>query len=94
MIANRQKSPHHITNRVKRCISVQAILSSLRACIYSMLAVPQNDPMAFRSDRRLGDDTARPGVVNYHIPGEDHLWEFMGHIANLVFQQRLGRDLN
>lgn len=46
--------------------------------------------MQLRSGKLLGQVSDNEKSVAYHIPGEQHQWEFSGHMAKYMFQRQLG----
>ena len=46
--------------------------------------------MKLRSGKLLGQVSDNRKSVAYHIPGEQHQWEFSGHVAKDMFQRQLG----
>ena len=53
------------------------------------IAVAPSNCMELQSDKLLGQVGANETSVAYHIPGEQHAWEFNGHMANPIFQKQL-----
>lgn len=46
--------------------------------------------MQLQSGKLLGQVSDNEKSVAYHIPEEQHQWEFSGHMANYMFQRQLG----
>ena len=54
------------------------------------IAVAPRNFMKLRNDELLGQVSNNEKLVTYHIPGEQHKWEFSGHMAKYIFQRQLG----
>lgn len=54
------------------------------------IAVAPSNCMQLQSGKLLGQVSDNEKSVAYHIPEEQHQWEFSGHMANYMFQRQLG----
>ena len=54
------------------------------------IAVAPSNGMQLQSGKVLGQVSDNGESVAYHIPGEQHQWEFTGYLPKDIFQRELG----